>query len=399
MREFGKISSSIWGSERFCALPSAEAKLFYLYVHTCQHGNSIGCFKLHPGYIMADLGWEAAAVDGAIKATSMLPARDSATDSPMESPQIGDGEAISVYGCGEDSDAKGPLLLYDHKQKLVYIDGFFKHTPITNKKHALGALNSAMNLPDSSLKALVIRSILAQSHTEDLPERKTAESHALRCKDSTRDSAIERAIERAFPTQTQTHTDTDTHIRRRPDVDASETQEDSQFEPDNTPELTPEQAEIAAAAEKVYTLPSGRSLVGASYEAFERFWDAFDLKQKKQAAGEVWADMELGASPELERIIAAAAKECVLRKQRPKTQTAVHPDRWLDECRWKDGIYDQGSGPKQRSPEEANALLWERRLTYFKEHRKWPQTGVDKSTCPPAILKEAMAINEEAAHA
>lgn len=55
MREFSKVSPSVWRSKKFRAIKDHEAQRVYLYLLTCPHGSSIGCFDIDPNYAAADL--------------------------------------------------------------------------------------------------------------------------------------------------------------------------------------------------------------------------------------------------------------------------------------------------------------------------------------------------------
>lgn len=55
MREFSKVSPTVWRSRKFKALTDETVKLTYLYLLTCPHGNSAGCFDLPAMYACADL--------------------------------------------------------------------------------------------------------------------------------------------------------------------------------------------------------------------------------------------------------------------------------------------------------------------------------------------------------
>lgn len=55
-RNFGKVEVLIWKSAKFRAL-SDDAKMLWLYLLACPHGNAVGCFVLDPEYIQADLRW------------------------------------------------------------------------------------------------------------------------------------------------------------------------------------------------------------------------------------------------------------------------------------------------------------------------------------------------------
>lgn len=57
MRDFSKVSPSIWHSERFNSLPSDDARYAYLYLLTSGHQTSAGCYRLPDAYAAADLRW------------------------------------------------------------------------------------------------------------------------------------------------------------------------------------------------------------------------------------------------------------------------------------------------------------------------------------------------------
>lgn len=56
MRTFGRVETAIWQSRKFRSC-SERARLLYLYVVACPHGNAVGCFLLPRGYMEADMGW------------------------------------------------------------------------------------------------------------------------------------------------------------------------------------------------------------------------------------------------------------------------------------------------------------------------------------------------------
>ncbi|KKL69509.1 hypothetical protein LCGC14_2114190, partial [marine sediment metagenome] len=57
MRKYGKIETAFWHNPKVRGL-SESARLLYLYMISCPHGNSLGCFVLPDGYISADLEWD-----------------------------------------------------------------------------------------------------------------------------------------------------------------------------------------------------------------------------------------------------------------------------------------------------------------------------------------------------
>ena len=56
MRLYGRIETNFWQNEKIRCLTEG-GRMLYLYLLTCPHGNSAGCFVLHDGYIQADLSW------------------------------------------------------------------------------------------------------------------------------------------------------------------------------------------------------------------------------------------------------------------------------------------------------------------------------------------------------
>jgi hypothetical protein len=57
VRQFTKVSPQIWRSTRFRDLKTDAERLLYLYLLTCEHQNSAGCFRLPAAYAAADLLW------------------------------------------------------------------------------------------------------------------------------------------------------------------------------------------------------------------------------------------------------------------------------------------------------------------------------------------------------
>jgi uncharacterized phage protein (TIGR02220 family) len=53
---YAKIERSIWGNPKFKAL-SDDAKMLFVYILTCKHGNMLGCFELPIEYAASDMKW------------------------------------------------------------------------------------------------------------------------------------------------------------------------------------------------------------------------------------------------------------------------------------------------------------------------------------------------------
>ncbi|MGA7675795.1 MAG: hypothetical protein WCA78_12225 [Rhizomicrobium sp.] len=81
MRDFNKVSPAIWLAGSFLSHPQDDRYL-YLYLITCPHQNSAGCFTLPDGYACVDLGgWEVGKYRETLKAleTTDLITTDPAT--------------------------------------------------------------------------------------------------------------------------------------------------------------------------------------------------------------------------------------------------------------------------------------------------------------------------------
>ena len=103
MRDFNKVSPTLWQSSRFVDLPSDDGRLLYLYLLTCHHQNSAGCFWLPDGYACNDVRWDAKRYE---KARQTL----------------------------IDAD----LIQYDDANLVVLIQRWFKHNPPMNPSHLKG---------------------------------------------------------------------------------------------------------------------------------------------------------------------------------------------------------------------------------------------------------------------
>lgn len=124
MRKFGSISSRIWKSKKFNNLKSDTSKLFYIYAHTCQHGNAVGCYFLPPFYAVGDLKKSEVDIISAIKE------------------------------CKQEN-----LIDYDWDENIIRIKNFFTFNSIDNSKHALGAIRQGLDLPDIPLKAEILKEL------------------------------------------------------------------------------------------------------------------------------------------------------------------------------------------------------------------------------------------------
>ena len=116
MRTYGRIETSFWQNPKVRALSCDESRHLLLYLYTCPHGNSLGCFVLPDGYIMADLNW------------------------PFETLAVRFSELT----------AKG-FMERDPASFLVRIVGWFGHNKIENKNVAQGAMKIIAALPRGAI--------------------------------------------------------------------------------------------------------------------------------------------------------------------------------------------------------------------------------------------------------
>lgn len=134
MRDFAKISCSIWHSRKFRSLPNDDCRLVYLYLHTNPHVNSLGCYVLPFGYAIADLGWN-----------------------DMETDPIRYRDCIA-------SLCDSGLIGFDPAESVVRIVDFLKHSPFSNEKHAKGAIKILYHIPDCADKLILINELRGMKH-------------------------------------------------------------------------------------------------------------------------------------------------------------------------------------------------------------------------------------------
>lgn len=118
MRDFTKVSPSLWRSKKFRSLKSDEAKMIYVYLLTCPHGNSAGCFDIHPGYAAADLD--------------------------MVSERYQEGLKLLC---------EAGLIECDTVENTVFITNWMEFNEPSNPKHALGILSQLGQTSSDALKA------------------------------------------------------------------------------------------------------------------------------------------------------------------------------------------------------------------------------------------------------
>ena len=124
MRDFTKVSPTLWQSRRFLDLPSDDGRLLYLYLLTCPHQNSAGCFWLPVGYACNDLGWNA---------DQYQPARQALVDAE--------------------------LIQYDETHNVVLIERWFNHNEPMNQSHMTGIERGLEKVPSAVLRDAALEAL------------------------------------------------------------------------------------------------------------------------------------------------------------------------------------------------------------------------------------------------
>lgn len=112
MRDYSKISPAVWQSARFNSLPSDDGRYLYLYLLTCSHQTSAGCYVLPEGYACSDLRWP--------------PNR---------------------YHAAREQLIAADLVHFDPQGEVILITRWFKHNPPMSESHLIGIERQLERLP------------------------------------------------------------------------------------------------------------------------------------------------------------------------------------------------------------------------------------------------------------
>lgn len=113
MRDFGLIHTRYWAWAQEHGL-SDSAKLIGAYLLTCEHGNSLGCFRCPKAYVAEDLGYS---IDTVSKGYAILESKS--------------------------------LIRYCEASKWLLIPKFLHWNRIQNPKHASSVLKNVAQIPSS----------------------------------------------------------------------------------------------------------------------------------------------------------------------------------------------------------------------------------------------------------
>ncbi len=131
MRDYTKVSTSIWRSQKFKELEGDEkARLLYFYMLTNPHVNSAGCYDLPIAYALEDLKWTDIAYTEAMAAIMAV-----------------------------------DLIAYDRAETTVLIVNWVPHNPPTNAKHAINMLLGLSHASSKRLRMVRGREIDAHVRT------------------------------------------------------------------------------------------------------------------------------------------------------------------------------------------------------------------------------------------
>lgn len=166
MRDFSKVSPSVWRSKKFRKLAEDVSKLVYLYLLTCPHGNSAGCFDLDPAYACTDLGIDEKAYRKAI-----------------------------------NSLCKVSLIEFDDDENTVFLVNWATFNEPTNPKHAMGLLAKLDSASSPRLKQRALEDAWAAIEAKGF-----SDSEALRKAYNTLSKAYTEAL---APDQTRPDQDRD----------------------------------------------------------------------------------------------------------------------------------------------------------------------------------------------
>ena len=133
MRDFTKVSPTLWQSKRFLGLPSDDGRFLYLYLLTCPHQNSAGCFWLPDGYACNDLCWEE-----------------------------------DRYQRARQELIDAELIQYDETDDVVLIERWFNHNPPMNQSHMTGIKRALEKVPSAVLLGATLEALEAACEAIEL---------------------------------------------------------------------------------------------------------------------------------------------------------------------------------------------------------------------------------------
>ena len=120
---YARISEALWTSRGFQGL-SDDGRLLELYVKSCPHRNRLGCFRLDPHYVVADVGWE------------------------VERVKITLNELVSAS-----------RIMWDAEARVVLDLDALRVDPLQNGNVVKGAIRELDSVPDTELIAYLLQAL------------------------------------------------------------------------------------------------------------------------------------------------------------------------------------------------------------------------------------------------
>lgn len=328
MRDFSKVSPSVWRSKKFRKLADDTAKLVYLYLLTCPHGNSAGCFDLDPAYACTDLGVDEKAYRKAI-----------------------------------NSLCKVGLIEFDEDENTVFLINWATFNEPTNPKHAIGLLAKLDSASSARLKLMAL-----EDAWRSIEGKGFDNSDALR---KARDTLSKAYREALAPDQT------------RPDLDQKETEtetdlDEGEEEPPVKDEIRPVVDHWNAMA-KANGLSVVKLLTDARRKALKtRIDEAGGVDQFRAAIDKVpQSSFLLGDND---------------RKWKADLDFILQPTSFarLIEGKYHNQFTPNGHHAGTPANTDAFAVSWEDRIAFARDNRAWPAKWGPYPNQPGCLVPAAL---------
>ena len=355
MWQFGKVETRFWTNPETSSFSDKE-KLLFLYLLTCPHGNTLGCFNVPDGYVAADLGWNMETVQACF-----LTLTEKGFISRGADGWILIRNFAKFNGPTNTNQGKNRATLFSQTPKQVSIYKalvremlrFPDYLPQDFIDHLETLDQELSNHSETLSKPFTNGSeTLSESLPEPLRNKEIRIKKEIK-KENTREADSEPAPADAdaslsFPL--------DQNRVKKPDPDPMP---EPPLIPDQDQDPIKNQAQEAPGGDdEFYLTRRKRKLRGWKLRAFGDFWEAFGLPKGKAAAADSWLDIP-SLTQELVKteIIPAAKAEAVRREKAGKDGPSPKwAQGWLTERRWEDEVYQSNRKhpPKERqlTPEE-----------------------------------------------
>jgi len=290
---YGEVQGKIWRSPSVRGLADHQ-KLAWNYLLNNQHSNMMGYYLLPLPYMADDLEWS-------LEKTA---------------------ETISVL------EQRG-LISYDPEAQVLLVRKYLKYNSLATGNREMGAISRFREIPSSIVAKQLLSAVNKWApRLRNLRALIENETHPMTLFDDSEESwkSLGRVSEDS----------------RQGTVKAK----------DLVVVKEEEKARDVEEEKDVFVTRRKRHLSGNKLKWFEEFWDAFDHKHGKAAAGDSWLDID-GLNRELvDRIIEGAKKEVIRRAALHPDQTPKMAQGWLTDRRWEDDYTLKPSNNGGKSQQE-----------------------------------------------